>query len=76
MPVRRKLLSVQDAAEILNVGVPRAYALVRQGGLPVVRIGRQIRIDPNQLEAFIAAGGKPIRATGGEDLADAADQLF
>lgn len=53
----RKLLRVQEAADRLSISYPRAADLARKGLLPVVRIGRQVRIDPARLEQFIASGG-------------------
>jgi excisionase family DNA binding protein len=41
----------------LGIGRDRAYQLAREGVVPVVRIGRQIRIDPDALEAWIQSGG-------------------
>ncbi len=52
------MLLVPEVAAILNVSVPRAYELVRSGVLPSVRLGRQIRVDPRRLEAFLDGGGQ------------------
>ncbi len=52
-----KLLRIDDVAELLDVSRARAYELVREGLLPVVRLGRQIRVDPSKLEAWLDAGG-------------------
>lgn len=54
----RKLLSVEEVAPILGVSVARAYELCRTKMLPHVRLGRQIRINPDRLNAFIENGGK------------------
>lgn len=45
-----------------NVGIPRerAYELARQGILPHVRLGRQVRFVPAQVEAWIADGGQAL----------------
>ena len=52
-----KLLRIDDVADLLDVSRARAYELVRAGLLPVVRLGRQARVDPNKLEAWLDAGG-------------------
>ncbi len=52
-----KLLRIDDVAEVLDVSRARAYELVREGLLPVVRLGRQVRVDPSKLEAWLDAGG-------------------
>jgi len=38
-----------------RLGVPEAYALARHGRLPVVRIGRYVRMRPADLDAFVEA---------------------
>ena len=45
-----------------HVGIPRAraYELARQGILPHVRLGRQVRFVPEQVEAWIADGGQAL----------------
>lgn len=53
-----KLLTIPEAAAILNVTEARAYELVRLGILPACRLGRQLRIDQAQLQEWIRNGGK------------------
>ena len=57
-----RLLRIAEVAARLDVRVERAYELAREGVLPVVRLGRQIRINPEQFETFIQTGGQ---GTGG-----------
>jgi excisionase family DNA binding protein len=52
------LLSLKDACKILNVTYARGASLARDGILPVVRLGRQVRVDPNRLARFVEGGGK------------------
>jgi putative molybdopterin biosynthesis protein len=59
-----RLLTLKEVAEILNVKVFRAAELVRLGILPAVRLGRQIRVDREQLSGFIARGGKSLPKVG------------
>lgn len=57
----RPLARVSALAERLGVSEQRAYELAREnlvGG--VVRVGRQIRIDLDQLENWIASGGQQL----------------
>jgi excisionase family DNA binding protein len=56
----KKLLNLQQLAEILGVTYARACELAREGVLPVVRLGRQVRVDPDALASFIADGGKAL----------------
>ena len=52
------LRRIHFVAQELDVSIPRAYALIREGLLPAVRIGRQVRVADAALEQFIADGGK------------------
>lgn len=53
-----RMLQAPEVAEILDVSLPRVYELVRTGVLPAVRLGRQIRVDPRKLQAFLDGGGQ------------------
>ena len=62
------VLSVFDAAEALNVGKNRVYALLASGKLKGFRMGHIWKISKQSLEEFIteetrkqAAGGKTAR---------------
>lgn len=55
-----RLLTVPEAAEVLNVSKPRAYELIRMCVIPHVRIGRQVRVPAEQLAEFIRSGGRPL----------------
>ena len=50
-----RFLTVSETAEVLHVSVSQAYALVRSGELPAIRIGaaRLWRVERSELEAFI-----------------------
>ena len=57
--VSRTLLTVPEFAAQFQLPLPRAYSLVRKGLIPgVVRIGRQVRIDPVRLSQFVEDGGR------------------
>ncbi len=51
------LLTIPEAAKILSVSVQRGYELARNGTVPAVRMGRQVRVDPVVLRAWLAGGG-------------------
>jgi excisionase family DNA binding protein len=47
------LIGVREAARLLNIGRDAAYALVREGRLRSVSVGRRVLIPRNELEAFV-----------------------
>lgn len=51
-----RFLTLADVAETLNVSASQAYALVRSGELPAIKVGGrgQWRIEASVLEEFIA----------------------
>ena len=51
------LLHMDEVAQRLGVSLQRAYELGRQGLLPIVRMGRQMRVEEHRLSEWIAAGG-------------------
>lgn len=52
-----KLVKANVVARCLDITEARAYELAKLGLLPCVRIGRQVRFRPEQVEEFIANGG-------------------
>ena len=58
--MQKHLLTLNEAAQILNVQYPRAAELARLGLIPVVRLGRQVRVSPDHLAEFISNGGRPL----------------
>lgn len=54
------LLSLKEACIALNITYARGTALARAGILPVVRLGRQVRVDPDRLRKFVEDGGKAL----------------
>lgn len=57
VPGLGRFLTLADTAEILNISASQAYALVRSGELPAIKIGAsgQWRIERSVLESFIEA---------------------
>jgi len=60
-----RFLTLADTAEVLNISASQAYALVRSGELPAIKIGRsgqgdgqggrgQWRVERDVLEGYIA----------------------
>ena len=54
------LLTVEEVSNLLRVPRARAYELCREGLIPVVHLGRQVRIDEAQLRRWIELGGQAL----------------
>ncbi len=52
----RNFFTVKDAAERLDVTTAAIYNWLRDGKIPGYRVGRNWRIDPDDLNRFIALG--------------------
>jgi len=52
------LLKAKDVAELLSVKPSRVYELARRGLLPCVRLGRNVRFDPEQIRQWVENGGQ------------------
>lgn len=52
-----RLLTVPEVADYLQVSKARVYELVRDGTIPVVRLGRQLRVNPALLQKLVDGGG-------------------
>ena len=63
------LLRVPEVAASLGVRPARVYALIANGTIPAVRLGRQIRISKHAIESFVDQGGKPLSGGWREDSA-------
>lgn len=61
---RPRFLQLSDVAEILNISAAQAYALVRNGSLPAIKVGGrgQWRVEAEQLEAYIQRAYDETRA--------------
>ena len=64
METKRNLLTLNEVATILHVSYARAAELARTHILPIVRLGRQVRVDQEVLECFIRDGAGHCRAAG------------
>src|SRR6266545_1818714 len=67
--VTKLLLSVQEAAGLLGIGRDSAYALIREGRLPAVRIGRRILVPRAALEPWVLEQAAQDGPLGGSDAA-------
>ncbi len=51
----QRLLTGAEVADILNISKPYAYRLMQTGEVPVVRMGRCVRVRPEDLQRYIEA---------------------
>lgn len=47
------VLTVAEVAAVLGIGRHAAYELVQSGALPIIRIGKHIRVYRDALEKFL-----------------------
>ena len=55
----KRLLSLNEAAEMCGLSIHTLRAWVHQGKVPIVRIDTTLRIDRNDLEAVIQSAKQP-----------------
>ena len=68
--MEKVLMTVPEAAKRLSLGRATTYQLVRRGELPVVRLGRAVRVPGQALEAGVASN----TTGGGIEGIDPADR--
>lgn len=51
------MLKVGEVAHRLGFAKPTVYAKLQRGEIPSLRVGRSIRVDPDELERWIRGGG-------------------
>ena len=53
--MEKRFLLLSDVSEVLNISAAQAYALVRSGELPAIKIGGrgQWRVEAQELERYI-----------------------
>jgi excisionase family DNA binding protein len=56
-----RLLTVQEAAERLGASTRFVRRLVAERRIAYVKVGRHVRLDPTDVEAFIAASRVEVR---------------
>ena len=60
-PPRIQMLTPQEVADRLGVSLQKAYETGRRCGLlPIVRMGRQIRVEEARLMSWIESGGRAL----------------
>lgn len=47
------VLTVEEAAKVLRIGRTAAYDAARRGELPVIRVGRSLRVPRHRLEQML-----------------------
>ncbi len=60
----QEILTVEQAAEYLQVHKMTLYRYIREGLLPAVRLGKMYRLFRRDIEAFLDAQRHPSDSTG------------
>ena len=70
-----RFLTLSDTADVLNVSLSQAYALVRSGEIPAIKLGGNghWRVERDQLEAYISAKYEESRRAALFNQSDYAD---
>ncbi len=55
-----RLLTAKQVSELLLVAEQRVHDMGRKNLIPHLKLGRQVRFDPHQLEQWLASGGTPL----------------
>ena len=58
MEIKKRLLTAEELATILGLNPNTIWKRAADGLIPCVRIGGATRFDSEQIEAWIAVGGK------------------
>jgi excisionase family DNA binding protein len=64
-PLKRRLYSVEETAEMLNVSVSWLYKAVRGHKVPYTKLGTNVRFSEAHMDASIALGEQPTTGRGG-----------
>lgn len=48
-----RLLSADETSKLLGVSTRTLYTLSAQGKLPCIKVGRSVRYDPRDIDAYI-----------------------
>jgi excisionase family DNA binding protein len=51
--MEKKLLTIKEACEYLNLSRATIYKLIKEGKLTPIKIGRSTRLDKSDLDAFV-----------------------
>ena len=51
--MEQELLRIEEAAKVLRLGRSKTYELIRDGTLPVVHIGKAVRVPSGSLQRWI-----------------------
>ena len=54
----KRLLTIEEVAEVLKVSKATVYRLVSEGELPVIRFRGSVRIGPDSLHRFLQDHGE------------------
>lgn len=53
--MERLLLRPTEAADLIGMGRAKTYALIREGTIPSIRLGKSLRVPVDRLREWVAA---------------------
>jgi putative molybdopterin biosynthesis protein len=59
--VKLVMMTVQDVREKLGIGQATAYRLVYRGEIPAYKVGRILRIDPKDVDDYLARSRRKVK---------------
>jgi excisionase family DNA binding protein len=65
---RREALTVQEVADLLGVSDKHIYEMIADGRLPAFRVGRSVRIDPQDIADWLRAKRPSAANTGNRKI--------
>jgi len=69
------VLTVEEAARFLRIGRSAAYAAVKAGDLPVIKVGRSLRVPTHRLEQMLGLNDAEPAANGLDGKGRAGDHV-
>jgi putative molybdopterin biosynthesis protein len=70
---RREALTVQEVADLLGVSDKHIYEMIADGRLPAFRVGKSIRLDPQDVADWLRAK-RPVAAHTGKQKTSQVDK--
>lgn len=57
---RRRLLTRHELSQVIGVSIPKLDTMLRDGELPIIRIGRKVLFDPHAVIQHLAKNSRGV----------------